>query len=459
MTNQSRSRADGNSLDAFLKHKPNMGGSKFLKGWTEKGKLYAWLHTLQLPIGLWRHQMPMLVIKEDKQTRKIERHVWSQSWNCHEDEDVLKQLNARWPTSAGKTPSDKSPEPTRCPFCRFIDWIYDEVRAGRLSWVDPVLRVEGADNPKENVIVHAGGFYNGFADYNGRLTDEQKDEMKKAGIYVSEAWKENGKAKLSYVFTIVDNDNIQDGVQVTTETQGLGDKVKGVINDRLESAGVEKGNPQTNPYCIEFTYDEKGKFDEKYHARYIEKIGMTPEIERLIRSDPPDLSNAVAPFNMQTFRAQLERCLVVKAPLDRIFKVEAPDNEGGGGEFPHGANANERPSVPEVSTREEPPPPPPSEPKTDEKKTTSGGRKPRVPPKAEAKTNEIPPEEMGDPCDQCASPMRKTDTKCAACGMEYVVDPDDASSTPAETPCKHCHHVFASTIEVCPKCKKKRLPF
>ncbi len=447
-----RSAADGNSLDSFIKHRGSLGGgSKFLKGWTEKGKLYAWLHCLQLPIGLWRHQMPMLVVKEDKDTRKVERHVWSQSLNCHETEEVLLRQNFR-----DKDTGEREVPPTRCPFCRFIEWVYQEVRAGRLDWTDAILKIEGADNPKENTVINAAGIYNGFADYNNKMSDEQKADLKRAGIYQSEAWKQNGKARLSYVFTIVNNDDIAAGVQVTIEGQSLGDKVKSVINDRLESAGVEAGNPQINPYCIEFTYDEKAKFDEKYHARYIERIKLTNEIEQLLRSDPPDLSRVLEPYNMKSFRAHLEKCLVIDAPLDDIFDVEVDEqSESGDDEFPHGANAPD--GEPEEEEKKAPPPPKSAPaPKAEAKSEKKGGRRIK---KEEPKAPEIPPEELGDPCDNCAAPMRKTDTKCVACGQEYEDDADDAAPAVDTAPCKHCKHEFPKTEKVCPKCNKKRLPF
>lgn len=441
-----------NSVDAFLGHKTSASGSKFLTGWKEKGKLYAWLHCLQLPIGLWRHNFPMLVVREDKETGKVERHVWGQSLNCWETEDVLLKQNFR-----DKDTKVREAMPTRCPLCRFIEYIWQEVYAGRLKWTDPILRYDGADDPKENRLLHAAGIYNGFSDFGNKLTDEQKAEMKAASVYPSEAWKENCKASASYVFTLVNHDKIQDGVVVTIEKGTLGDKVKGVINDQLESKGVEGGNPTTNPYCIEFIYNEdEKKPDKKYAARYIERFQLTEEIERLIRSEPPDLSNVLQPFNRAEFRAQLEKHLMIDVDLDWIFDVEGDDV----GEFPPADGGDdERPSEPAPRAA-----PPPKQPPAQTAPATSGRRVAKPEP---------PKEEMGDPCDKCQAPMTKTQLKCGGCGTEYeptddtpaaAPPPAQAQTTkmptaPATSKCRHCRTEIPRGATKCPGCQKPAVGF
>jgi hypothetical protein len=456
-----------NAIDGFLNHSGSTGGGgKFLKGWKKDGRLYAWLHCMQLPIGLWRHNFPQLIVKENKDTRRVERHIWGQSDNCWEPEDVLKEQNFR-----NKETKQRDKMPTRCPQCRLIEHVWQRVNVTRdLDFTAPILRFDGADNPKENCIIHAAGIYNGFSTTAvAKFTDAQKDQVAKSGIFLSEAWKENDKASLSYVFTIVNNDKPGDGVQITVEKSSLGDRVKGVINDRIESAGVEAGNPTITPYCIEFTYDEKKSMNEMYGARYIERIKITPEIERLIRSDPPTLDKVLEPFDRMQFRAQLEKHLVADLDLDWIFDVEVDEETGedeeheertpevggdddtdagddDGTSFPHGAN------VPAAAA----PPPPASAP------APRTRRKPV-----------IPPEELGDPCEVCKDPMRKTDVKCAGCGTEY--EPEDAPAPAAPAPaappataasgsskpktCKHCKVEVKPGVNKCPACGKKIIPF
>lgn len=456
-----------NAIDGFLNHSGTSGGGKFLKGWKKDGKLYAWLHTEQLPIGLWRHNFPALHVKENKDTRRVERRIYGQSDNCWEPEDVLKSQNFR-----DRDTRQREKMPLYCPQCRLIEHVWQRVNVVRdLHWLSPILRFEGADNPKENCIIHAAGIYNGFSsDQAKKFTDSQKDELPKAGISLSVAWKENNKASLSYVFTLVNHEKPADGVQITIEKSSLGDAVKGVINDRIEGVGVEAGNPQITPYCIEFVYDERKPMNEMYHARYIEKFKLTSEIERMIRSEPPNLDGVTKPFDIPLFRAQLEKHLIPEANLDLdwIFDVEtdageeddeAPPDSGripevgddgeddGDTDFPHGANVE-----PKVEVAPAPPPP----------TTTRRAKTPTKP--------TIPPEELGDPCEVCNAPMRKTDLKCEGCGTEY-----DAEDEPAEEPtkaaapaskaaasakvCKHCKTPVAVGALKCGGCGKKIIPF
>lgn len=423
-----------NTVDEFLGHKTNAGGSKFLKGWREDGKLYAWLHTLQLPIGLWRHNFPMLILKEDKDTRKVERHVWGQSLNCLETEEVLLEQNFR-----DKNTNERKQMPTRCPCCRFVECIWQMVKRGDIGWTDVVLRYDGADNPKENRLVHAAGVYNGFSDFGNKLTDEQKAEIKKAGIFLSDAWQENVKASLNYVFTLVNNDKVQDGVQVTIERQALGDAVKKAINDTLESKGVEAGNPITNPYCLEFTYNKDAKINDKYGARRIERFSLTPEIEELIRSTPPDLTRVIAPYDIKEFRAQLEKHLTIDIDLDWVFDVE-PIEDGERQELQAPTDEEREPRPAETKTHAPAPKPQtqkaPESPKSEPQAASalpSTGPKPGGGGRRIAKAPEPPKDEPGPPCDKCNAPMTKKQTKCTGCGTEYEVD-DEPQAPPPQQP-------------------------
>lgn len=442
-----------NSLDGFVNHNTRASSGKFLKGWKENGHIFVFLHTQQLPIGLWRHNFPTLVVREDRDTRRVERHIWGQSYNCHESEEILISQNFRDKATKKR---DKMPE--RCPLCRLIEHVWQRVNVvGDISWVAPIFRFDGADDPRENSIIHAAGIYNAFtSNAAAKFTDGQKAELQAANIFPSEAWKENAKAGLNYVFTIVNAEKPTDGVMVTVEKQSLGDRVKNVINDALESMGVEAGNPTINPYCIEFIFnDSERDINKKYHARRIDRIALTPDIERLIRSEPPNIDQVLKPFSIQTFRAQVEKHLVVDLDLDWIFDV--PDEEDSDDQFPppdggeESESAEDAPSgrVPEVNTKPEPKPEPAPEP------AKAGGRKQKA-----AKEPEIPPEELGDPCDTCKAPMRKGQLKCEKCGTEYEADDEPAPAPQVKMkPCKHCKTPNPETAKNCSSCGKKLFPF
>ncbi len=468
------------SLDGFLNHKGSIsGGSKFLKGWKEKGKLYAWLHTLQLPIGLWRHNFPQLIVREEKDTRKVIRNIWGQSFNCHEVEETLLKQHFR-----DKNTGRREVFPEACPLCRMIEWVYQEVRAGRLSWTDAVFDFRGADDKREDITLHAGGLYNAYSDFGNKLTDAQKEEMKKAGIFSSEAWKENAKAALSYVFTLVDNDDVAKGVQITIEKKSLGDCVKSAINDALESKGVEQGNPQLNPYCIEFVFDDSKKMDKMYGARIIERIKLTNEIEELIRSEPPDLTQVIAPCNLKELRANMEKHAVIDMPMDLLFDVPAYHASDDAPPAPEETESDKRAidrikdhvaamRTPEVNTRA------PAKTDAEIEREAIQNEPPAAAPSGRKMRAPVPPPvEMGDPCDQCAAPMPKGALKCEACGIEYEADDEPAPpppkqvappkavappavAAPEEKPCKACKTLFPAKQNICPNpdCGKKRTPF
>ena len=77
------------------------------------------------------------------------------------------------------------------------------------SW----LPASSGDDPQKASTVHVGGIFNAFGRKD--LSDEEKKELRAASISPKFAWKENAQAKCSYMFCVVDNDHVSDGVQVT----------------------------------------------------------------------------------------------------------------------------------------------------------------------------------------------------------------------------------------------------
>jgi len=386
-------------FDAFRNHKGGGGGGggKRLKGWKEKGKLDAWLHTQRLPVGVWRHSFPQLIVKEDRDTRDVIKLIFPTSLVCHESEAVLKEQYSRTPDG------EREVRPESCALCKMIEHVRGMVERNEIRWTDPIFEFKGATDPRQNITLRAGGIYNAFG--SKKLSEADKADMKKHGIFGSEAWKQNAMPKLSYVFPLVDNNDVASGVQVTTESALLKDKVVSVINKEMESDGAEDGNPTIRPYCIRFVYRaDATDFKEKYDALPLRKVQLSAEIERLIRAEPPDLSMFTSPFNASTVRSNLERHALIELPWDDFFgDVQADADER--------SDADERPSEREMA-------------------------KPKVesePPKAEAKagrkkTPPAPKDEMGDPCDDCGAPMGKRDSVCKKCGAKYEVDAASAGA-------------------------------
>lgn len=396
-----------NSIDDFLGHSGSGGGgSRYLKNWKKKGSIRIFLHTRRLPIAVWRHNLPHLTVFEDKQTRESRKVFWGRDLNCWEDEVFLKAQYGR--DADGRL----EVSPKKCSICRLIDVVAQAVAKGELDWTDEVFRFDGATESKDNRVIHAGGMTNLFGKKD--ISEAQKRQLKAKEIYVSQEWAQNFHAKCQYVLAVVDVDDPQAGVQIASQPQTVGDVIKGVIKDARASLGDEDGNPMVKPFCIELTYDEAAQMNKRYHARRIERIKLTPDIERLIRSEPPDISGSTRPFNQLILRSFLERYAVVDLPWDRIFDVPTLAVSGDDGTDPHPDDDHDaaEPAAPAPSRM---------------------AAKPAAPPPPESSTRDVGATMI--PCDKCQAPMREDQTTCRKCGAVYVLDDEDAAA-PAPPPKK-----------------------
>lgn len=258
---------------------------------------------------LWRHGLPRIQISEKDGSRM----VWGGNFVCHEEErpTLINQFRRDRETGERLHP------PQACPICKMVEWCWQQIDAGKLDWLTEVFRFE-ADIPKDTRVLHAGGLCNIFGKKD--LDDEQKKEMKRHGIYQTDAWKEVAWAKANYLFLVADYDHPENGVQIAIEPAGLGEKVRGVISDERVSKGEDEGDPQKNPYVIQWTYNPADGVEfGKYHARRIDRMPITPEIEALISGPLPDVENLLQPFNAIELRAQLEEAALIELPWDEFF--------------------------------------------------------------------------------------------------------------------------------------------
>jgi hypothetical protein len=320
-----------NAADDFVQHRTSTEGGGYFKTWKDRDKelstLDAFLHTTQLPMVAWVHNIPLIKVIEDKDTKVTQKRVFGEKRVCWEDEELLKRQYFR-----DKHTGERKTPPRACGLCRLWDWVRFMIDDGKLDLVAPLFRFE-SDKKDETRIVHAGGFASYFK--SDKLDDAQKAKIKKAGIRLDEAWAENGASAATYIFTLVNADKIEDGVTVYQEGPGLGDKVQTVIADAMspKALGPIKGDPFKHPYCIQFQNRPKEKVPaDRYHATRLEGVKMTPKIEKLIR-DPqtaPDISNLLQPFNQASMRAYLERhCLLPKGtvPWAELFAGASAEDE------------------------------------------------------------------------------------------------------------------------------------
>ncbi len=412
------SAPDFNEIDQFLEHSGGGGGrSRYLKNWTKNGSVRIWLHTRQMPLAVWEHQFPTLVVFDDKDTGEQVTNFWSRSYVCWESEKFLKVQYQR-----DRDDGTLDVEPRKCSLCRLVDAIHMAVYEGKIDWTDPVFEFGGSTDGKSDQRLLAGGIC-GLCG-SDRLTAEQIKELKDAGVRRDESWKENMHAKLRYVFTVVDNDEVGDGVQVAPQPLAVGQAVQKCIRDVRADVGEEEGNPTKFPYCIELVYDKPAPPAKKYSARRITRHKITPEIEALIKSPPPSLAFFRRPFNQASLRPYLEKHALIELPWDEIFRVPqlvADDDNDEDTSFPHGANANEQASAPAPAAQ------------------TNGFRRrtAAAPPPPQSSAKNV----ATIPCDNCGKPMPEDAEKCNACGQSYAFDDDDNDAkepdpTPAPPPKK-----------------------
>lgn len=394
-----------NSIDDFLNHKGNSGrsGGRFLRDWKANGKIDIWLHTRRLPLAIWQHRFPRLFVREDKETREVDKFFSTlQAWNCWEDESVLR---AQWKRNVDGT---REVPPRACPLCRLIEHIRLAVDRGDIAMSDPVFEFRGSTDPDKDRVVHAGGIAGLFTD---KLSNEDKNALKKRGIFMSEAWKETSLAKLSYIFCVVDHAHPELGVQIDVETQLVGDKVKAVIVDQMESKPTpDLGNPMITPYCIQLRYSkDEVAFAKRYHARPLERNQLNDQIEALIRSEPPDLSHQTRPFSAAMLRSVCEQYAVMDLPWDEIFEGAEEYDRKHQAREEAGRNDEDAAEDPEEILKNS------IGPKEARGETSRRQIKPPSPPPSSPAVETVP-------CDRCHAPMGLDQAKCGKCGAEYEVD-------------------------------------
>jgi hypothetical protein len=386
-------------VDAYISKKARDGSGDrvpdgSLKKWksqSERTSAMVFHHTEVGPQLFWSHQFPRKVSYKDKDTGEQVTNYWGRAHVCSEDEDYLFQ-QYRWANGEPKV------RPKRCPLCKLTVWLRQQVEAENIGWLDPVFQFEGL------TLVAAGLF--GYL--NKKLTPEEIAEMRANKLTQKESWKQSAVAKAQWLFTVVDNEKPEDGLQVLTESNLLGEKMQEVLRDTQESLGVEGGDYCAHPYAIEWVNDPTQKsFSDRYKARRIERVKLSPEVEELIRGDVPKerIAKALEKPDYGALRDFMEEyCVLEGVPFDDIFS--GADAEPEYAQPPKDAPAAKAKQAPKVETKAAPVPK-------------------AAPAKRTKKEEPPPPPESGTlPCDKCGAPMRDTDTECAKCGTKYELTTD-----------------------------------
>ena len=308
------------SLDDFLSYSNRGTQTNYLSKWKEDGSVVVWLHKQLAPKRLWRHALKRIVTLKDKQTQEEKVSIWSDKYVCLESEDLLKDQN-RFVRLTGQ----RQRPPHVCPTCLFAEYIRSQILTGKLNWLAPILKYT---TDSEEEVVRAQGLL-GYPK-SDKLSDVQRKDLRDHDVDMRESWKEDGRAKMNWIFVCAEHKHPEQGIKVAIESQLLGDKVRGEIKKAMEKAELtspgagSKGNPLVNPYPIKFVFNAAKDipFGEKYDAVAFESIAPSPEILALIDSEPPreQVEGLLRHPDLAALRANLEEhCLIKNVPWDEIF--------------------------------------------------------------------------------------------------------------------------------------------
>lgn len=408
------------AMKAFLGHETRSGGSgsQFLRGWRkrESGSIDVVLHKKAPIVALWQHGLPRIFEQEDKKNGSRTRRVFSGTFNCLEEESVLVKQYRR-----DRNTGERVLPPVVCPVCRLLESLRGLYETNVLSFTEPLFRWEG-DDPNETQELTLGGMLNLYG--KDELSQEQRREMKSAGVKLNEAWKQNAWSKCNYLFVVVDTSSVEDGVQIAIETTALGDCVKECIHGQMTSLGEQDGNPMLKPYAIRWEHHPKAReFNKRYKAIAMPRIKITDEIVELIESEPPQLEGIIKPGNITQLRAELESRCILKdpsvIPWDDIF---GPAEKAGFGEDSDDDDDDEGAEPEEVAEQMA---------ATRASKSKSGGRRRKKEPEPEPEPEEDSDEEK-IPCDDCGFMMGPKETVCQKCGAEYEATDDEPTQVDEE---------------------------
>lgn len=412
--------SDGLDFDDFLGHSQNAGGGGFLNNWKDDGSIVVWLHPEARIHPLWTHRWFRYAKDKDGGGGAFKSH----RFNCLESENVLKRQRFRHKDGTREYP------PTTCPHCLLLEHVRQMIADGEISWTDPLFKL--VDDESE-IIIHAGGFTGQFGKRD--MSDSEKRSLRRAGIRMDEAFKENGSCSLEYIFRVISDAKPEEGCTIAMEKPALGAKVQKALKDRADEYAEEdieitnwrgetfKGkaaaNPKNNPCAIKLSYDANKDFSDKYDAKIFDKKKPSPGVIAAFETEPPDVDRLLAVPSLAAHRASLEKACLVDIPWDDIFAPaeKALDQSSLGGEpdeeeLDQEEDGEEEDDFPESwggkgnpvkSAKEKAAKPPAQNP---EKGTKSTGKA-------------SPPDEEMVECDACGKPMHETDMTCPHCKAEY----------------------------------------
>lgn len=428
-------------IDEWLDHgsRNDKGSGRFLspKKLKDKGSLKIWLHMARAFPVLWFHDFHTMVDKYDGSGQMVFR----MRFNCWEDPKQLEDIGRRYYFN-----DEEKPAPKICPLCLLIEYVYQEVTAGRLDWLAPVFTF---DDGKTKIVFRAAMLYGGIRDTKkSPLSVDQLEQLARLYIKPRETFKYDLQPVEHYLFTLVTNP--ADGIQLSFEKAtkrgaGIGTKMNRVVRERLETvSNKDLANPTINPYPFLWKYDKDEEDPkEKYRVIAIPDEKPSDEILKLIRdTPPPPIDDLMKPGNIEELEMAMRSAASIDLPWDEIFGPARALTPSHPASTPKGEtkSAPKSESAPKGETKSTPPvkpSPEPNTPKPAETKTAAPETKTSAPTSA--------PEESGlmYECDACDKPIGQFEFLCRHCGATY--DADGGLKTRPCLKCKKAVDLTAAT--------------
>lgn len=425
---------DGSShvmdYDKFLTHSGNASGGGFLANWKEDGAIDVWLHPKGGVAARWAHAWFTIEKRRNKEGAEEDKIVMNR-FICHEREAILRKQRFRNDDGTREYP------PVVCPYCIALERVRDYIRAGQIAWTAKlfVWELSGLFTDKNEIL--AGGWTGLFQQRKTDLSDAQLAEMRRAGVEQNEAYKQNGGARLDYLMRVVSVSDPSAGCVIAPCADALGKAVQKAIRDRVV-ATKGKYNPNRDPLCLRWLYDENKEFSAKYDIVALTEEVPDDETQEALDNDPPSLTEQLALGNIQLLRAQMEEHCLFELPWDEIF-----------GPAIRAATAGPKPAPAAQPTKAAlPAPAAPRGPVVADVAAPLPPAVAAVPPPARAAIPapapppaavQAAPAEEPIGCDVCQQPMDPNDLdNCKHCGAVYdsytgalKVDPRQAAKAPA----------------------------
>lgn len=390
---------------SFLTHSTNASGSGFLKSWKEAGKIVVWLHPAAKIWSMWNHTWYRYAKDHDEETGKDYNIIIPQRMLCLENEKTLKKQT--WYEDDGR----RTVPPEICPLDLCSLWMRQQIDAGKLEWSTPVFKFESESPiPEDNndIVLYAGGFTGLFM--KREKSRAELAQLSKCGVKESEAYLQNGNARMQYVFTVASAEDLDAGWLVAMEAPTLGNKLKKEINAEISRCDGDrvKGSPKTNPYPFEWTYDKNKEFSERYEVVAKSRTSPSPAVAKLLEEEAPSLDHLTQPPKLGALLKSMKAAAQIKMPLDQFFEAAAEvfgmqDDDSGEvedeEERPYEVKGGSKAKVEEEADEEEPDEELPSE------------------------DNDIPDDDLEpSTCDVCKKVIGDDDMTCSHCGAVYDSD-------------------------------------